>query len=202
MKIKLIEERGIILEGDYIMIPANVNILATNRECFLTVLQKGGVYAEVGVAQGGFSQKILTGVEPDKLYLIDAWDSIECTELQMQKAQTDEFIFRQVFENIPEVEIIKTTSVHACRLFPVETFDFVYLDASHDEKNVLIDLLNWWPKVKPGGYLMGHDFCVTGTWYYGVVPAVYSFIKTNDIGLFGMTGYNGEEFPSFILQKP
>jgi len=202
MEINLIEERGVLLEGDYIMIPANVDVLATNRESFLTTLPKGGICAEVGVAQGGFSRKILANKKPKTLWLIDAWDSVKCTELQMQKAQADEFVFRQVFENMPKVEILKTVSLHASTLFPVETFDFVYLDASHDEKEVLMDLLSWWPKIKPGGYLMGHDFCMTGRWYYGVVPAVYSFIRTNDIGLLGMTDYTGEEFPSFILQKP
>lgn len=34
-------------------------------------------------------------------------------------------------------------------------FDYVYVDARHDRKGVLMDLEAWWPKVRQGGILAG-----------------------------------------------
>jgi predicted O-methyltransferase YrrM len=37
------------------------------------------------------------------------------------------------------------------------SLDMVYIDACHRYDDVLSDLERWWPKVKPGGILAGHD---------------------------------------------
>jgi predicted O-methyltransferase YrrM len=39
-----------------------------------------------------------------------------------------------------------------------ERFDFVYVDARHDYKGVLLDLEDWWPLVNEGGIMAGHDY--------------------------------------------
>src|SRR5215211_17793 len=49
--------------------------LLPTREHLLTVLPKDSVAAEVGVAQGRFTQKILQFAGVRTLYLIDAWSS-------------------------------------------------------------------------------------------------------------------------------
>ena len=36
-------------------------------------------------------------------------------------------------------------------------FDYLYLDADHSKKSVLADLKYWYPKVKNGGIIAGHD---------------------------------------------
>ncbi|CAE8643805.1 unnamed protein product [Polarella glacialis] len=48
---------------------------------------------------------------------------------------------------------------HVCaEHYPDESFDFVYVDALHDRKSVLRDLRTWWPKLRPGGVMAGHDY--------------------------------------------
>ena len=37
-------------------------------------------------------------------------------------------------------------------------FDFVYVDAGHSRREVLADLAAWWPKVRAGGVMAGHDY--------------------------------------------
>jgi predicted O-methyltransferase YrrM len=37
------------------------------------------------------------------------------------------------------------------------SLDFVFVDADHDYEAVKRDILTWRPKIRPGGYLMGHD---------------------------------------------
>lgn len=58
------------------------------------------------------------------------------------------------------------TSLNASRiLFALElSFDWVYLDGSHDQMDVLMDLSMYWPLVKPGGVLFGDDLNWRGVW--------------------------------------
>eukprot|EP00602_Paraphysomonas_sp_CaronLab_P001409 CAMPEP_0185026248 /NCGR_PEP_ID=MMETSP1103-20130426/10182_1 /TAXON_ID=36769 /ORGANISM="Paraphysomonas bandaiensis, Strain Caron Lab Isolate" /LENGTH=114 /DNA_ID=CAMNT_0027559757 /DNA_START=408 /DNA_END=749 /DNA_ORIENTATION=- len=49
------------------------------------------------------------------------------------------------------------TTVCATR-YPDNFFDFIYVDARHDYKGVLVDLHTWWPKLKRGGIIGGHDY--------------------------------------------
>lgn len=61
------------------------------------------------------------------------------------------------------------TSLRAASLFPPASVDFVFLDAAHDYQNVRADLAAWWPAIKPGGVLSGHDY---DDFWVGVVQAV------------------------------
>ncbi len=54
--------------------------------------------------------------------------------------------------------------------------DYVFLDADHTEAGVLRDLQAWWPKVRKGGYIGGHD------WQFPTVSkAVRSFFPAPEI---------------------
>ena len=53
---------------------------------------------------------------------------------------------------------LKKTSANACCMFKNYTFDLVYIDAMHDFKNVTDDIEFWYPKVKTGEYIGGHDY--------------------------------------------
>jgi disulfide oxidoreductase YuzD len=48
------------------------------------------------------------------------------------------------------------------KLFPDNYFDFVYIDANHTWQGITNDIHDWWPKVKLGGYLCGHDYIYKG----------------------------------------
>ena len=58
----------------------------------------------------------------------------------------------------PRAEIVRNFSAAAATLVPVRSLSFVYIDARHDYEGVLQDLHAWWPRVHPGGWLMGHDW--------------------------------------------
>ena len=56
--------------------------------------------------------------------------------------------------------------IHVCRnyttvcvhTYPNDYFDFIYVDARHDFKGVWEDLVAYWPKLKVGGIIAGHDY--------------------------------------------
>ncbi len=49
------------------------------------------------------------------------------------------------------------------------SLDAVFIDASHEYEDVARDIDAWRGKVKPGGYLAGHDYCLQ---FPGVIRAV------------------------------
>lgn len=56
------------------------------------------------------------------------------------------------------------------------SLQFVYIDASHDYSSVLTDLASWWPKIRLGGWMAGHDFTSEG-----VGRAVMYFMKNKPV---------------------
>ena len=70
----------------------------------------------------------------------------------------------------PAIRKLKARSTDAAPTFADGSLDFVYIDGAHDLDSVRADILAWRPKVKPGGYLCGHDYF----WRFpGVLQAVY-----------------------------
>lgn len=56
------------------------------------------------------------------------------------------------------VNPIRSDSTEAANRYADGSLDFVFIDADHEESAVMRDLLAWWPKVKAGGILAGHDY--------------------------------------------
>jgi cephalosporin hydroxylase len=67
---------------------------------------------------------------------------------------------------------IRATSLEAAALYEDGSLDFVFIDADHSYESVKADIAAWAPKVRPGGYLAGHDFNAA-TPNGGVERAVY-----------------------------
>jgi hypothetical protein len=69
---------------------------------------------------------------------------------------------------------MRMTSEEAAKLVPAHSLDFVYLDANHSYDMVKRDIALWWPKIKWGGVLAGHDIFLTT--HPGVTVAVCEFL--------------------------
>lgn len=72
--------------------------------------------------------------------------------------------------------IIKEASPFAAKAFGDASVDLVFLDGDHSHEGTFADLQAWWPIVKPGGWLSGHDFNNPDPRFkYGVHLAVEQF---------------------------
>lgn len=78
----------------------------------------------------------------------------------------------------PPIGILLMDSVYAATIFPDEFFDLVYIDGDHYYEPVLRDLQAWYPKVKKGRFLAGHDY-IRGE--EGVAQAVHEFSNKNGL---------------------
>lgn len=125
------------------------------------------VGVEVGVWCGSLSRRLLaSGVE--HLTLVDAWKLV--LELTADGAriwgpgyshlevETAEQIVRTWAMTEPRARVLKMDSLDAAKLIADHSQDFVIIDARHDYHAVADDIEAWWPKVKPGGYLVGDDY--------------------------------------------
>jgi len=134
----------------------------------------GTVGAEIGVWTGDLSCSILSYMKPEKLYLIDSWavypdyiKELKSRNFNGEYLEQDRWdnMYRVVcdrYENNKLVNVIRNMSSDAAEKFNNEELDWVYIDASHIEKYVYKDLFAWWPKIKSGGTLCGHDFLFPG----------------------------------------
>lgn len=136
------------------------------REAFLEALPKGGKIAEIGVFRGHHAAAMYNICSPAELVLIDPWKSppedvkLDYKWAKIGQAELD-ILYNNVcamFYGVSNVKILKYNSLDGAALFPDEYFDWVYIDANHLYDPVMEDLLAWYPKVKKGGYLCGHDY--------------------------------------------
>jgi len=56
------------------------------------------------------------------------------------------------------VRFIIKSSMDAVKDIPMESLDFVYIDANHTRKCAKEDLEEWSKRVRPGGIVSGHDY--------------------------------------------
>jgi len=60
--------------------------------------------------------------------------------------------------NRSDYKLFKTDSASAAVYLVDNTVGFCFVDADHAYISVTKDIETWWPKIKIGGYLAGHDF--------------------------------------------
>jgi hypothetical protein len=149
-----------------------------------------GVGVEVGVDVGYFSA-VLRKWKGGKIILVDPWVGNDSLYALVQR--------RLAWGNF---QIIRDYSTQAAIGFPDESFDWVYIDANHDYKSVRDDITAWYPKLRPGGILSGHDYIdgrVRGK-KFGVKRAVDELVSEKNLQLMIENGEN--RFRSWYLQIP
>lgn len=185
----------------------NPPVLITNhnRAQLLRVLPKGGNVAEIGVFRGIFSVQIRRVAQPNILHLIDPWSAESGSgpmegprnESAFEEVQT---IFRDDIKS-GGVVLHRRYSTDIAAEFPEGYFDWIYVDAMHDYKNVLEDLISFKNRVKEDGFILGHDFSnseMSRKRAFGVVRAVREFAMLEGWQLVLLTN---EANPSYLLAK-
>ena len=181
-----------------------------------------GKGAEIGTFKGEFAKEILQNWS-GTLYMIDVWRPLGEEYLDSSNHAVHSTAYSETMNNISGYEdrgiMIRATSEVAADMFERESLDFVYIDANHAYDFVVEDIKLWYPKVKSGGYLCGHDY-INLNWYddpnfaenkkdkhiwnrdfyhgvFGVNPAVDEFCKKFNFDL----TITKEWFGSWIIKK-
>lgn len=148
--------------------------------------------AEVGVWQGNMSRWLLTCMPYLTLHMIDPWMAgvpgtpwYDKGDKFGKKPQEQHDIHYQLCCTLakqykPRARILRQPSVEAAKQFADGSLDLVFIDAAHEYEDVCLDIKAWHKKVRPGGYLSGHDYRPDGN-YFGVVRGVNE--TTAELGL-------------------
>ena len=186
----------------------------TDRKTLLASLPKDAVCAEIGVADGLLSQFIFNECEPDTLVLVDPWvcvtegpystDPSNGPSQDYKDGQYESVKSRFSDPCSDEVHVLRMRSTEAAERFVgVVTFDWVYIDANHLE--VEADIAAWWPLIRSGGWLIGHDYTTAGE-FITVKQGVDDFVKRDGLELF-IAGLDSEDvyernYPTWMVEKP
>lgn len=177
--------------------------LPTRLDLLRHVAAPDMVAAEVGVLQGDFAIEIAKTLNPRFLTLVDLWDTQDAavypggfSGLTLGDHQNHyEYVCKR-FYKFPCVSIMRMLSTQAADLLYPKSFDFVYIDANHTYEAVKADLDAWYPLVKDGGWICGHDY--TGP-HKGVKKAVDEFLEDRSYKLGVLT--NEFEAASWGIKK-
>jgi hypothetical protein len=131
---------------------------------FLNLAGLTGAGAEVGAADGAFARDILRAWQGQRLVLVDCWQPQDpgtyCDIANTDPARQESNLLRAaaLARADGRVQLLRAFTPQAAARFPDGALDFVYLDANHSYLAVRADLRAWYPKVKAGGLLAGHDY--------------------------------------------
>lgn len=173
-----------------------------NRDTLVGSFPHGGIAAEIGVRDGEFAKVILRNNKPRRLYLIDCWEEQSREVYGLDPSNTDGAGQQRRHARVlsrfaadQRVVVLKSFSEPAAEMFADQYFDWLYIDANHLRTDK--DIAAWFPKIKPGGWLSGHDYTVVGD-YIKTKPMVDRFVEASGLRLYVTPG---EGYPSWAIQK-
>lgn len=140
---------------------------------YLNFLGLVGDAVEVGCHLGQFSGEFRGRWAGAVVHCVDSY----VTQDGRNHAQDMRGLAHRMMQTGKPWTFYKLSSEQAAPYFRDASLDFVYLDASHDYANVAQDLRVWYPKVKPGGVLAGHDF-INGNWDQMIANPSFAEVQT------------------------
>lgn len=91
-------------------------------------------------------------------------------------------VHQEYLKNIEPVKHIinpiKGFSKDVVSTYDDSSIDFLFIDADHEYEGVMFDIVNWFPKVKKGGIISGHDY---NDYHIGVPKAVDEYFGKSNI---------------------
>lgn len=139
----------------------------------VTEFYKTGVGAEIGVFDGEFAE-FMSKTWPGKILCVDRWDAQDGYPQRGYEAAKQRL-------HGTKCEMVKGMSVDVSKTVEDGSLDWIYIDADHSYEGVSSDYAAWYPKVRDGGLISGHDYGENG---YGVKKFVdglgIKFLITKD----------------------
>lgn len=180
------------------------------------------VGVELGVQAGHYSNTLMTQWPSCKrFYLVDAWKHQPAYhDFANVDDQTQDKLFEETKDRLKTFEnktvFLRMFTSEAVEKI-TEPLDFVYVDARHDYCGALEDIQLYWPKIRPGGLMAGHDYhtaaevaaatnqdwsiCMDGTKHPGAVKgAVDEFARSKNLPVF--VTYKEDMWHTWFIMKP
>jgi hypothetical protein len=141
----------------------------------------GLIIAELGVFKGDFSRELLEYF-PFILWMVDTWQGqVSCGDKDgnnIDRVSDMSEVYLDILNEFDyaNTSIYRGTSVDFLNAIEDDSLDCVYIDTTHEFEMTRDELMLSYDKVKPGGWITGHDYNV-----YEVQTAVDSFCQLNGL---------------------
>uniref|UniRef100_A0A6C0I6Q5 Methyltransferase domain-containing protein n=1 Tax=viral metagenome TaxID=1070528 RepID=A0A6C0I6Q5_9ZZZZ len=143
---------------------------------------------EIGVFNGDFLKYIVQNCSVGSIDGVDLFEGVTCSGDQdgnnvvycdVSKSYTE---LQRLYKDSPSVNLYKSDSGTYLSSKPDNFYDIIYIDGDHSYNGVKRDLIQAYLKIKPGGYIMGHDYEMNmkkakTVYHFGVNQAVDEFCK-------------------------
>lgn len=141
----------------------------------------GAKFVEVGSWRGRSAAFMAVEIHNSAKWIrfdcVDTWEG--SVEHQSHDIVQSRELYTDFMTNIKPVtnliNPIRLSSLQAVEKYADSSLDFVFIDASHDYLDVMADIKAWFPKVKRGGTIAGHDYVHDRKYWQGVYDAVNDF---------------------------
>jgi len=143
--------------------------------------------AEVGAWAGVTSNVFLHAFPEMQLHAIDPWEDGDpenttarrTTKERLQEVH-EEFNINTAWAK-DRLIVHCMLSLDGAAAVPDGELDFVFVDGDHRYQPVKDDLNAWWPKLRDGGLLIGHDYRKDRFDRFGVVQATDEFVAERNL---------------------
>ena len=130
-----------------------------------------------------------------EVHCVDPWlPDVICDPRMTFTAEDVERSFDARAEVCGNIRKHKGLSLEVVKGVADDSLDFVYIDGAHDLESVRADIAAWAPKVRPGGFIGGHDYHSNAGSDFHVQTAVDEFFAAGGaygLQLFGDTSWVG-----------
>jgi predicted O-methyltransferase YrrM len=124
------------------------------------------VVFELGTYTGASSLVMLPHIQRNggRLYCVDWFQGNPGVQAAITQSYHTDDVLNVLLQNLSErgfreyVTVMVTTTEAAAAITANGVADLIFIDADHRYSSVKRDLINWYPKLKPGGLMFGHDF--------------------------------------------
>ena len=166
----------------------NCRVFSSRETLVAALLPPNSVGAEVGSQSGEFARFLLDTVSPSRLDVVDV---------------TFERFMHELFGDTDPVVHHQGLSWEVLATFDDESFDWIYIDASHTYKDVSRDIVAAVTKLKPGGLLLFNDYTAWSPVEvapYGVLRAVNELLQGEEWTVMGL-GLHGLGYHDICLRR-
>jgi hypothetical protein len=149
--------------------------------------------AEIGVFAGDLSRRLLARRKDLRLTMVDSWAEVpddnytKSGDFHASLHAEEQENFYALTQRVTafagnRANIIRADSKAAAQAIPDSSLDLVFIDADHSYEGCRDDIKAYWPKVKAGGIISGHDYA-NDDFRFGpmVKRAVDEFVSANGL---------------------
>lgn len=123
----------------------------------------GGVrFAEVGVWKGELAEVLMREEAIIEYHMVDPWRTLERWNKPFNVSDAEfSAVFTEALQRTnfkaERRRIHRGTTLEVRHSLPDEGIDVAYVDGDHTCRGIIIDLVSIFPKIRPGGFLIGDD---------------------------------------------